>query len=556
MQAYDLDMQIPGTPEAPIDDEHAPSVVGEVSSRTSPRILHSDLIVPMPGVRASSGSKRRRSQSTSSDDAERSPKHRAIGGLLTSPRDITPRTAALRSVVQESSQITGVSHSLTGFAHQPDQESLQASPLLQGAKVTKIRELMRIIVNEALSFGGRPDSAIATETELGERIDVRTRSSKGDAYSKIVEWSVAPTVPEDLLVDERDFTKLVSVLFLNALKFTTKGQIKLQTSLSPKSRYVVITVIDTGTGIPAVFRPNLFKPFSREDDSLTRQSEGLGLGLMVAKGLARKVGGDLICVRSDTEGPQRGSEFELRVPLSPSDGISRHSTPSRTPTPFRSDRSLTPTFMETSSSVPNPPKSPVRSIVEPTQLVLPTIRALDSLTTNLLNGGRRESEVQAARATRSRRSVKNTIMFDRKLAQKCPLNFLIAEDNRINRKLLVNMLSKLGYTGVHEAYDGTEAVRLMELDHGRGNGKHIDVILMDLWMPDMDGYEAAERILAMEKGREDGSKVKILAVTADITDVALDRAREVGMVGYMTKPYKLLDLERLIIEHYSPGPGR
>lgn len=129
------------------------------------------------------------------------------------------------------------------------------------------------------------------------------------------------------------------------------------------------------------------------------------------------------------------------------------------------------------------------------------------------------------------------------------LTFLVAEDNKINRKLLVSMLRKLGYTAVHEAYDGADAVRQMTMD--RVDGKHIDVVLMDLWMPYMDGYEAAERILSMDKFIN-GNKFKkptILAVTADVTDGALERAAKAGMKGFMTKPYKLLDLERLIVEY-------
>lgn len=95
----------------------------------------------------------------------------------------------------------------------------------------------------------------------------------------------------------------------------------------------------------------------------------------------------------------------------------------------------------------------------------------------------------------------------------------------------------------------------------------------------MDGYEAAEKILAMERekrsgggeqGMEGGGEeddddddgrgrrkpgVTVLAVSADVTDSALERASEVGMDGYMTKPYKLLDLQRLILEYCADDSG-
>jgi CheY-like chemotaxis protein len=135
------------------------------------------------------------------------------------------------------------------------------------------------------------------------------------------------------------------------------------------------------------------------------------------------------------------------------------------------------------------------------------------------------------------------------------------------------MLGKLGYKTVYEAFDGKEAVRIMrevcqsnqacastckgaKQDRGaKDNLKPVDVILMDLWMPEMDGYEATEHILQMfEKGDESNSSLPsfpvptVLAVSADVTDEAISRATTTGMEGFMTKPYKLTDLQRLIEE--------
>jgi CheY-like chemotaxis protein len=136
------------------------------------------------------------------------------------------------------------------------------------------------------------------------------------------------------------------------------------------------------------------------------------------------------------------------------------------------------------------------------------------------------------------------------LANKYPLTFLVAEDNKINRKLLVSMLSKFGYKTIHEAHDGAEAVRQMTAP--RKTEEKIDVVLMDLWMPLMDGYEATERILShksSQSGAVGEQKPTVLAVTADVTDGAQERAARVGMKGFMTKPYKMHDLQRLITEY-------
>lgn len=281
-------------------------------------------------------------------------------------------------------------------------------------------------------------------------------------------------------MDERDLAKLVSCVFLNAIKFTEQGRIKLTAALSPKSRFIVIKVEDTGPGIPQAFLPYLFKAFSREDDSLTRQKEGLGLGLLVAKGLARRIGGDLVCVRSDTEGPRRGTEFELKVPITPSDThTSRNSSPAGTPTPSRAsidrppisdqrgretkslDRRRTPRSKP--SLVPTRTPDPARSRKATTPL-------------QQSSSSRRNSLPQAHTSPTRRPSTKKNYSIDRNLAKKYPLTFLVAEDNKINRKLLVSMLSKLGYDDVHEAHDGAEAVRQMSIDRRARNEKPVNVV--------------------------------------------------------------------------------
>ena len=390
-------------------------------------------------------------------------------------------------------------------------------------------------------------------------------------------------VADQILVDERDLAKLVSCVFLNAIKFTEQGRVSLRANLTSKAKFIVINVLDTGPGIPKAFLPNLFKPFSREDDSLTRQKEGLGLGLLVAKGLARKIGGDLVCVRSETEGPRRGSEFELRVPISYTDSSSRASTPNRTPPPARLNASE-PTAkarVRQTSSVERrrTPRSHQTPRTDKTPDASPFAKATSPL--DPTSQSRRNSLSLLATTSPRRLSTKEPPSFDRNLAKKHPLTFLIAEDNTLNRKLLISMLGKLGYTDVHEAYDGAEAVHQMSIDRVARGEKPIDVILMDLWMPNMDGYEATQRILANEKdqreklaekkhrnrsartdtdddddrARRKTSGVTVLAVSADVTDSALERAKEVGMEGFMTKPYKLLDLEKLILE-YCAGGGK
>lgn len=425
--------------------------------------------------------------------------------------------------------------------------------IVPGLRHTDLREVIRYIINDALKVGGRPDSAIAEETEYGERIEVRSRCSNGQANIKYIEWMVSPDVPDTILIDEKDLAKTVSCVILNAIKFTANGDISLQATLSAQARYIVINVKDSGSGIPAAFLPYLFHPFSREDNSTTRESEGLGLGLMVAKGLARKLGGDLYCIRSDVSGPHKGSEFEMRVPLKPGEVCSRPASPRfGSPTPSARSRQSTDHEAPSSTGAQQPTTPPLGS--DPYKnnheaYVRATTSATSKLTQSLHNLGIPPSPCSPGVGTPARRRPASSArafsdnQFNRNLAKKYPLNFLVVEDNKINRKLLVAMLAKLGYTNVVEAYDGNNAVEQMR--KSRSSQEQIDVVLMDLWMPLLDGFQATEAILKMDLPRHP----IFLAVSADITVAAIARAEKVGMKGFLTKPFQIRDLEKVVMEY-------
>lgn len=450
------------------------------------------------------------------------------------------------------------------------------------AKHSKIRDVLHAVINEGLMMGGRPDITIRNETELGEVIDVRSRSSNGESFEKVIRWDVSPNVPQVIPVDERDLSKLISCVFLNAFKFTEAGSIDITANIAADGQTVLVNVADTGIGIPPDFLPQIFKPFSRKDDSLTRAKEGLGLGLLVAKGLARKIGGDIQCGRSEVSGPAQGSEFEITIPLNLRESVtSRDSTPIPTqhmPTSNQNDskannpREESPASTSHTDRDDGKDRSPLQPSPESRQNSKSSHMKKSSLSSSSTMSDWEMMPNPKRHQSPSR--TKQGASFDRELASKRPLTFLVAEDSQINRRLLVTMLSKLGYRDVYEAFDGKEAVRVMKeiydsLDHRTTSTspvkrtssrttkpagpihRPVDLVLMDLWMPEMDGYEATEKILDIArnlnvKGKKDIPMPTVLAVTADVTDEAQRRATQTGMDGFMTKPFKISDLQRLI----------
>ncbi|GAB7366865.1 hypothetical protein MBLNU230_g1034t1 [Neophaeotheca triangularis] len=345
-----------------------------------------------------------------------------------------------------------------------------------GLRHADIRDTLQYVISEGLKMGGRPDSATSFETDFGERIEVRTRGSDGTTSFKTIDWTVDPNVPETMFIDEKDLSKLVSCVFLNAIKFAdpVHGLVKLRVKMSHKSRYITLKISDNGPGIPPAFLPKLFKPFSQENNSITRQSEGLGLGLMVAKGIARKLGGDLICSRAETAGPAHGCEFEIKIPLMAGETISRPSSPFGSPLPRQA---------RLHHSVRTPPLAP--KPMSPARV------------THALNGVVEDQLLDCFALDGSQTS---SPLYKPKHNTQPPISSAVPSDVRTRRPPLPAS------------------------------------------PPPSDSSTATSGSASLP------TKPTILAVTADVTDGALERAAAVGMKGFMTKPYKLCDLQRLIAE--------
>lgn len=208
VHAYDLNMQIPDTPVGANEDDNM-----DLQSTTSADGRRPSLLVEGNSF-FFRHNKRQRTGSTEWDPAPPA-KHRVVQSTNSSPhRRVSPHAASVRNAVEESDSITrGVHEGLTPVQKGKvsgrqstamiDSDALEGyepeAVVTPGLRHTKVRDLLRLIVNESLRVGGRPDSAIAEDTDGGEIIEVRTRNSNGgESSSKIIDWSVDPLVPETI----------------------------------------------------------------------------------------------------------------------------------------------------------------------------------------------------------------------------------------------------------------------------------------------------------------------------------------------------------------------
>jgi CheY-like chemotaxis protein len=407
------------------------------------------------------------------------------------------------------------------------------SPLLssQNSRQIVIREFVRTLIHDALQ-AIHPVYKNSTPTDCGENVEMITEGPRGQKQKLVIHLMTDPDVPEHINTEEQHLQFALQKVIDNAIKFTDNGAIKITVKLSRNAQLLDIRVSDTGCGITEESKAHLFKPHFQEDASISRAKDGLGLSLFNAKAHVRKnLGGDVTLERSATEGPSKGSEFLIRIPACASSDGSRPDTPRvGTPVPgsrSRSRQSSPPlSTVGNTNSVPPGPTSAPTSAPTPRRQSLPKIQNPNTL--------------EAAKQ----------LSFNQNLARDIPLTFLVAEDNVINRQILVNYLKKLGYEmeNIIQAYDGVEAVQQYRASLSRPPDKRVNAVLMDLWMPNMDGYEATEKILKM--ARDKGETLAVMAVTADITSESLERAKETGMKGFISKPYKVLDIEHLILEHF------
>ena len=195
VHAYDLNMQVPDTPNPPNEDESMDGMSNVSCNGRRPSI----------NIEGKSIFFRRSKRQRTSDSGNSGPvtKHRHLQSKSSTPhREVSPYAALLRSAVEESGGTTGHTEDFDGpipALIEPDIAFEFSEPeyiVTPSLRHTKVRELLHMTINDSLRNGGRPESAIAEDIDGGEIIEVKTRTSNGETRTKIIEWSVDPQVPE------------------------------------------------------------------------------------------------------------------------------------------------------------------------------------------------------------------------------------------------------------------------------------------------------------------------------------------------------------------------
>ncbi|OBT49951.1 hypothetical protein VE04_09681 [Pseudogymnoascus sp. 24MN13] len=323
-----------------------------------------------------------------------------------------------------------------------------------------------------------PTTSVVAEADETSTVDLDTTERHHFSQSPSPSFPLA-SPDERIITKELHLTFAVMKVVDNAIKFTPNGEITIHMRLSRNRQLVEISVLDTGCGISQDSKEHLFKPHFQEDATISRSRDGLGLSLFNAKAhVRRSLRGEMTLERSAISGPNKGSEFLIRFPLE----VHRDrasSLPPKTPAQLIASPSISPRASPLLQSLSTNGYASHHSPRLPTRLFTPI----------------------PPPALVTRPAMKKS-SFDRDLASRIPLTFLVAEDNAVNRSILVGFLKKLGYAAasISIAFDGAEAVEQYAASLAEG-GVQIDAVLMDLWMPNVDGYEATERILEMAAAR-------------------------------------------------------
>ncbi len=467
--------------------------------------------------------------------------------------------------------------------------------------------LLRIL-NDILDFSkieaGKLDLEV-TPFELRSTLGAALKTHAYRAHEKGLEliYHVHPDVPDALQSDPVRIQQILVNLVGNAVKFTEKGEIVVEVaaeSIDSKKVDLHFSVRDTGIGIPLDKQVSIFQAFTQADGSTTRRYGGTGLGLSISAQLVAMMKGRIWIESS----PGKGSCFHFVIPCRlASPNQVRHSASLLTPSTLHKLRDLPVLIVDDNATNR-------RNLIELTRLWHMSAAAVEGGAEALiaLRNAREQKKpfrlvlldammpemdgfalaehikndpalshptvIMLSSATQTGDAIKcrdlglagylakpvqqtellKAIIVALKLsspdansaiaavsppsASRTSLRILLAEDNRVNQKVAVGLLTRSGHR-VEIANNGKEAL-------DRWERERFDLILMDVQMPEMNGFETTGLIREKEKGTD--RHMTIVAMTAHAMKGDRERCLAAGMDGYLSKPIQVHELEKMLVE--------
>jgi signal transduction histidine kinase/CheY-like chemotaxis protein len=472
--------------------------------------------------------------------------------------------------------------------------------------IKRSAELLMTIINDILDFSKIEAGRMMLEEipfNLGEEMELVGELFKPLAKEKglKLQIDIRHDVPKKLIGDPFRLRQVISNLVSNSVKFTEKGKIVIGATLMESFRNhvnILFTVEDTGIGIPKDRLKEIFGSYTQARGSVQRKFGGTGLGMAIAKQLVELMHGEIwvespSTIKIDDECP--GSKFSFTIEAYSNEripkkfdysGIARLSeinalilTKESDPERNTMARMLQKFGLNVITKIYQ--DSTVDSVIHHLQVKSKEYQLIILVDKNQLDGfalaqGMKNNNlidlfpimlVSSNDKTGNYKTcrklgidyyliepfeTKEVIdildenypgIEDRKILEPLinalpeTLSILLAEDNLINQKVAQSIFKNIGYE-IEIAKNGIEAVQQVEK-------QKFDVIFMDLLMPEMDGYQAAEQI------REAGHTLPIVAMSADETDETRKAAFEAGMNDYLMKPARVESIKKLLIKLFS-----